>query len=288
MERNIYNVRNRTQKIAIWVAFVCFTLYAISLITPFVWVFFNSFKTERDFATNPLVFPPDWHFDNYLKAFTELEINGTNLVGMFANSILLTVIVTVPAVLFPCLTSYAVAKYPCRLTKPIFYIALFMQTIPIVGSFPAFYRLVVALNIKNNFALIWILYASGTGLNFFLFHSFFQGLSWSYAEAAKVDGAGNYRVLFQIMLPQAKAIITALTITSLIGNWNDYMLPFLYMDKYPTVALGIYEYKLLQTYRADRPMLFCGIIMSIVPVLILFACFSKTIMENTSLGGLKG
>lgn len=74
----------------------------------------------------------------------------------------------------------------------------------------------------------------------------------------------------------------------LIGNWNDYMLPFLYMDKYPTVALGIYEYKLLQTYRADRPMLFCGIIMSIVPVLILFACFSKTIMENTSLGGLKG
>lgn len=288
MEKNIHNIKTLRQKVFVWIAFALFTLYAISLVVPFLWVFVNSFKLERDFASNPLNFPETWHFENYVKAFTELKIGNTNLIGMFGNSVLLTVIVTIPSILFPCFTAYVVAKFPCRLTKPIFYMALFMQLIPIVGSFPAFYRLVVTLRIKNNFALIWILYASGTGLNFFLFHSFFQGLSWSYAEAAKVDGAGNYRVLFQIMLPQAKAVLTALAITSLIGNWNDYMLPFLYMDKHPTIALGIYQYKLLQTYRANRPMLFCGIILSIVPVLVLFAAFSKTIMENTSVGGLKG
>lgn len=288
MERNIHNVRTKGQTVILWIAFACFTLYALSLVIPFIWVFVNSFKTEKEFAANPLIFPEVWHFENYVKAFTELEVGGTNLIGMFGNSVLLTVVVTLPAVIFPCFTAYVVAKYPCRLTRPIFYIALFMQLIPIVGSFPAFYRLVVNLKIKNNYALIWILYASGTGLNFFLFNSFFQGLSWSYAEAAKVDGAGNYRILFQIMMPQAKAVITALTITSLIGNWNDYMLPFLYMDKHPTIALGIYQYKLLQTYRANRPMLFCGIILSIVPVMVLFALFSKMIMENTSIGGLKG
>lgn len=288
MEKNIHNVRNKTQTVWLWIAFGCFTVYAISLVIPFLWVFLNSLKTEREFAQNALAFPEVWRFDNYVKAFTQLKVGDTNLIGMFGNSVLLTVIVTIPSVFFPCFTAYAVAKFPCKLTRPIFYIALFMQLIPIVGSFPAFYRLVVTLKIKNNFGLIWILYASGTGLNFFLFHSFFQGLSWSYAEAAKVDGAGNYRILFQIMLPQAKAVITALMITSLIGNWNDYMLPFLYMDKHPTIALGIYQYKLLQTYRANRPMLFCGITLSIIPVLALFALFSKTIMENTSVGGLKG
>lgn len=288
MEKNVHSIRNKKQKIAIWIAFALITIYAITLVTPFIWVFLNSLKTEKEFSANPLALPQQWLFSNYIKSFSDFKVGKVNLLGMFGNSVLLTVIVTIPSVVFPCFTAYVSAKYKSKLTRPIFYVALFMQLIPIVGAFPAFYRLVVNLNIKNNYSLIWVLYAGGTGLNYFLFYSFFQGISWSYAESAKVDGAGNYRILLQIMLPQALPIFIALLITSFIGNWNDYMLPFLYMDKHPTISLGIYQYKLLQTYRANRPMLFCGIILSLVPVITLFAMFSKTIMKHTSEGGLKG
>jgi ABC-type glycerol-3-phosphate transport system permease component len=90
------------------------------------------------------------------------------------------------------------------------------------------------------------------------------------------------------MLPQAAPILVALTITTAIGFWNDYMTPFMYFESYPTVALGLFQFQKLQIYRSNMPVFFSAVVMSAIPVFVLFVIFHKTIMENMVAGGLKG
>lgn len=103
-----------------------------------------------------------------------------------------------------------------------------------------------------------------------------------------VDGGGHFTVFFKIMLPQALTPMLALAILSGIGEWNDYLTPLLYLPDFPTVASGIYQIKLESASRGDTPSYFAGLTLSVAPVLVLYACFSDTIMKNFNMGGLKG
>ncbi|MCL2751265.1 MAG: ABC transporter permease subunit, partial [Firmicutes bacterium] len=110
----------------------------------------------------------------------------------------------------------------------------------------------------------------------------------SYAEAVYVDGGGEYTVLFRIMLPVALPPMSALFIMACIGAWNDYMTVILYLPSYPTIASGLYEIQYLFERDARLPLYFAALIISIIPVLTLFALFSGKIMKNMTVGGLKG
>ena len=275
--------RDRQAKIILTFAFLIFSVYAVSLIYPFKWTFINSLKTNNDFFDNKLSLPKKWMFVNYKDTLlTKMVYNGTNLLGMFGNSFVLTVLCS------STLAAYATARFKFRFCKVIFNIALLVQVIPTIGSLPATYKLVYDLNMANNFSLIWLLSAGGFSFTYLILYGCFSSISYTYSEAAKIDGAGNFRVFLQIILPQAKPVLISLTILAFIGSWNDYMTPFLYMDRYPTVSLGLYELQQQQLYASDMPILFAGIIMSMLPILIIFRVFQKSIMENTSAGGIKG
>lgn len=281
--------RDRQAKIILTFAFLIFSVYAVSLIYPFIWTFINSLKTNNDFFDNKLSLPKKWMFVNYKDTLlTKMVYNGTNLLGMFGNSFVLTVLCTIAPVASSTLAAYATARFKFRFCKVIFNIALLVQVIPTIGSLPATYKLVYDLNMANNFSLIWLLSAGGFSFTYLILYGCFSGISYTYSEAAKIDGAGNFRVFLQIILPQAKPVLISLTILAFIGSWNDYMTPFLYMDRYPTVSLGLYELQQQQLYASDMPILFAGIIMSMLPILIIFSVFQKSIMENTSAGGIKG
>ena len=91
-----------------------------------------------------------------------------------------------------------------------------------------------------------------------------------------------------IMIPQAIPCITSLFIIQLIGVWNDYMTPLLYLPDYATLSTGIYVFGQRMTNQSNYPVYFAGILLSTIPILVCFACFSETIMSNTVAGGLKG
>lgn len=161
------------------------------------------------------------------------------------------------------------------------------MVIPIVGNLPAQYKLITTLNINNPIGIL-LLYTGGFGMNFIILHGTYRSISWNYAEAAFIDGASDWTVYWRIMLPQAMPSLIALSILSCIGIWNDYMTPFLYLKKTPTLALGIYQFDVMQQYRSNVPIYYCGVLMSMLPILILFCCMQKTIMTNTVAGALKG
>ena len=280
-------LRSKSERIVLWIVFALFLLYAISMIVPFVWAFLSSLKTDDEYFEKVFALPKDWLFSNYIKAFDEFKVKRTPFLGMFFNSLYLSVAGTFIGIMVTSMTAYTIAKYQFPGNKFIYNVAIFIMVIPIVGNLPAQYKLMVDLNINNPIGIL-LLYTGGFGMNFIIMNGTYRSISWNYAEAAFIDGASDFLVYWKIMLPQAMPSIIALAILSFIGTWNDYMTPFLYLKDWPTLALGIYQFDKVQLYRSNVPIYYCGVLMSMVPILILFCCMQKTIMENTVAGGLKG
>ena len=172
----------------------------------------------------------------------------------------------------------------------MFYISLVVMILPIVGSLPAQFRLVKNMGIDNS-PLLLLMFCSGFGFNFIVMYGFFSNVSWSYAEAGFIDGASDFQVFFSIILPQAVPSVLSLMILAAIGFWNDYQTPLMYLNKLPPLSVGLQDFNLNIGYSLlpnSYPLLFAGVMLSIVPILIVFVVCQDTIMNNTVAGGLKG
>lgn len=279
---------SRQEKIILTITTVVFALYAITLVYPFFYTFMNSFKTEEQFYDNVFSLPSEWHFENYAWAMQK-EFKATSIVGMFWNSFWQTVMATGVGMICCSLMAYVVARYNFKFLKLLYAVAIFSMVIPIVGNTPAMYKLLYATGIADNPAAIWVIWANGFGFAFLVLYGFFKSVSWSYAEAAFVDGASHFRVFIQVMMPQAMPAVVSMIILSAVGFWNDYMTPYLYLPSYPTVAVGLFELKsTLRWELGGVPVYYALMLISLIPIIIVFVAFQKTIMENVSTGGLKG
>lgn len=274
-------------KVAFAIAFGVFALYTLVIIFSVGWTFFQTLKTNREFINDKMSFPKDWLFSNYPNAFQELEYNRTGFLGMFVNSFWFTIGSSVLSVFMHCITGYCFAKYKFKGKEIAFSFIIFTLILPIVGNLPAMYKLVYTLKI-NDSPLFLITALGGFGGNFLITYAFFKGIDKSYAEAASIDGAGHFYIFFKIMLPLAVAPVFALTIVGIIGQWNNYETPMLFLDKMPTLASGLFYYKLFLIYKSNTPVFLAGVLISTVPVLILVSAFGNKIMENMTMGGIKG
>ena len=292
-ERNndILYKRHGTEKVLFFIMFIVFVLFAVSYIFPFVWVAINAFKKPLDFATNFIGLPEEWHFENFVKAFNfkSAETKYFTVFEMLGMSVVLSFGGTIATVLVSSCAAYVVAKYEFRGKSVILGMVIFSMIIPIVGSLPSQIQLMQNLGLDGTILGVIFLYSGGFGMNFMLLYSFFKNLSWTYVEAAKIDGASDLRIFFTIILPMTKGPIIAIAVIALIGLWNDYMTPMIYLPEMPTIAVGLkYLTDALKGGNSNYPLLFASIIIAIIPIVIVFCIFSKTIMENTSVGGFKG
>lgn len=271
---NLIKKRKKKFSLGRTLIFFAFTFYAISLIYPLVWIFLSSLKESTEYMTNnKMDLPENWQFINYLKAFEGLNIEGKDMFDMFGNSLWFTIGGTIAGVSVSCMTAYTVAKYRFAGSKIIYWTAIVSMMIPIVGSLPSQFKVYTALGIIET---PWLLLAfmNGFGFNFLVLHSYFESLPRSYMEAAFMDGASHFSCFWRVMLPQAKSPIMALSIVSAIGFWNDYTTPLLFLKESPTLSSGVYMYQVINTRILNMPVLFAGILLTAVPVLILYA-FSK-------------
>ena len=269
------------------VVFILFVIYALFLIIPFVWILINSFKGAADFADDKWALNFSAGFSNYVQAFN-YKVKGTTVLGMYLNSFLVVgggVVVT----LISCtLASYTMAKYKFKGRAIIYNLVIISMMIPIVGTLPAQYRLMQTLGLKNIVG-VWFLYSGGFGFNFLFLYSYFKSISWTYAEAAQIDGASDFRIFIQIMVPMARPALTAVGVLTFMGLWCDYQTPYLYLNNMPTIALGLKDMsEQLSTMPSNTTLVLATAILATIPILILFCVFQKTIMNNMTVGGLKG
>ena len=297
-EDSILFKRSKATKVLFGFIFALFCLYALSLIAPFVFLFFNSLKTSSEYTTDlangqSMALPDQWLFQNYVDAFKSMKLTRVGktpvgLLGLFFNSIWYSLVCSLSGVFASALTAYCLAKYRFKLRGFFYGIAIFSMTIPILGSTGATYKLLYALELYNTPFLPVLLNFSGFGFNFLILYGFFSNIPWSYAEAVFMDGGGHGTVFFKIMLPQAWPAMLTLIIMSFITAWNDYLTVLLYMPHYPTLASGLHLLESSRELQRNKPMYFAGLMLSLVPIVVLFSAFSNTIMQNFTVGGLKG
>ena len=277
------------EKIVLTVATVIFTVYSVYLLAPYFFAIMNSLKSTTEYYESMYSFPTELRFDNYLRAL-ELSIAGTSVLEMFLNNLGFAFTFAFGTVACSTLTAYVVSRYNFRGRYLLYTIAVIVQIVPIFGTTGAGYRLVYNLHLDNNFLLTWIIGAGGFNFIFVIMHSFFISLGREYAEAAMIDGAGHFRIFFSIMLPMAAAPLLAVFTTNFIGIWNDYLSPRLYMPEYPTLAVGIDLLRTTSTRpeMGGMPVYLAAIMISIIPVLLLFCLVQKKVLNVDFGGGIKG
>lgn len=287
-----YFNKSKSEKTVFTIAFVIFVVYAFTLLYPLIWLLTNSVKHNFQFVEDlskilslPRA-PYGWHIENYATAFEKLNYNNTDFFGMFFNSIWYCLVSIGINMFVSACTGYILSKYKFKARNFIYATAIICMTLPIFGTGGASYTFYYKTGLYDTPFFVMVTSLGAFGSRFLMLYGFFKSVSWEYAEAVFIDGGGDFTVFFKIMLPLAMPIIMALSITGFIQLWNTYETLIIYMPSYPTIAVGLYEVR--ESFTNDRPVYFSAMIISIIPVIALFIAFSDVIMNNISIGGLKG
>ena len=269
------------------IIFFIMVFYSVTMVAAILWAVFASLKEHSELLLhNVNGLPQSWKFQNYIDAFDSLGKPKTDLFGMFASSLWYSVGGAILGCMACAITAYVFSKFEFPGKKLLYGIFMVAMLLPMYGNLAAKYKLTADLGLQNS-PLFIIVGAAGYGNVMLIFLASFDTLSWEYAEAAEIDGANDYYIFFRIMLPLIKPAFVALFLTSVIGSWNDYMTPLIYLKEMPTIAAGLYIFKQNMMF-GELPVYYAGVVMSFIPTLVLFIIFRKTIMENVAAGGLKG
>lgn len=279
-----------SEKITATIFFILFLIIACISIYPLFWAIINSVKDLKEYIHNSVALPTHWSFKNYSNVFTDMfKIKSVNYVGMLINSLWIVVVKVLVNVASSTMLAYAVARFRFPGKEALYVVVIFVNTIPIIGSGPAAYKLMSTLGMVNNPLTIWISWASGFDFAFIVLYGYFKGVSPAYSEAGYIDGAGELKTFFSIILPQIVPCLVAIMITQAIGVWNDYSTVMIYLREMPNLAYGLYEFNKIAMYEENsRPVYFAAAVISAIPIIILYTCTQKLILTNMTAGGLKG
>ena len=281
-------IKKRPGEIVLFaIVFLIFVIYAVMLFYPLIWGLLSSFKSVKDYNNSPFSFPSVWHFENYIEAIKTISDDGMSFTQMPWNSVWFAVGSAIIHMEFTSAYAYVLNKYNFRGRKFLYGLCLFMMAVPIGASFVSTYRLMHNLHLTNSY-LILLTSINVYGMKLILCYSYYNNISNAYVEAAQIDGANFYTIYFKAMRPQATPILLTLMVLEFIEKWNDYMGPLLYLSKMPTLATGLYRYQSIVEWSGNYPVLFAGIFICTLPLFIIFIFFSNKLMDNISVGGLKG
>ena len=264
-----------------------FAVVAASYVYILVWAVIAGTKTHSEIVMNPFSLPETWHWEHFLEVFSLLKVGKSNFFDMLFNSVWFSVVGVFINQFTTITFAYCCTKYKFPGSNWPYAIILVMMTLPIYGAGGATYALYRNLGLVDTY---WHVIASAGGFSvmFLYYRAFFQNLSWTYAEAAQMDGAGHFQIYFKVMLPQAKPIFGALFLTQWLSTWNSYESALIYLPNLPTLPVGIYQFNIEMMYRARLDILFAACVIIALPALVLFTAFNKVITTNVSIGGIKG
>lgn len=295
MRKGKKKVESISRTITFSVAFFIFAIYTLFILYFVVFAILLAIKPSQAAYIEDMInirlfsWPTGATLSNFIGAFDKFQIGQHTYLEMLINSLWLAGGKTFLQWMTTAMVTYILVFYKNKFTKFIYFMGLFLSTLPLYGAGPAEYRLLAQMQLINN-PLILIRSISLFGGQFFFTYAFWKALSWEYAEAALVDGAGDYTIFLRIMFPMAVPSLMALFIMAFITNWNNYDEILLYMTDFPNLSYALYAYENSTKYNSGlgKPAYFAGLLIAILPTLTLFLIFQNSIMERVYLGGLKG
>lgn len=266
-----------------WWLYIVLSVGLVLMILPFVWMILGSFKTDAEIRQNPTGFlPADPTLDNYTTLFGRLDFTT-----FFLNSIVVAVFVTLGNIVFSSMVGYALAKLEFRGKKLLFALVLATLMVPGVVTFVPLFVLTANLGLVNSYPGL-ILPFLITPVGVFLMRQFISGLPDELLEAARIDGAGEWRIFLRVVMPLCGPAVATLTILTFLGSWNNFLWPLVVAtteDMYTLpVALALYS---VGQNAARYGLMMAGAVVVVVPVLAIFVVLQRYFVQGIALTGIK-
>jgi multiple sugar transport system permease protein len=253
------------------------------MVVPFLWMLMTSVKPESEVrSVPPTWWPETFTLENYEALFTRLDFPT-----YFLNSVIVAVAVTVGNVLFGTMLGYALAKLSFPGKRLVFGLVLLTLMIPGVVTFVPLFVLTTNLGLTNTLPGMFLPFLAAP-FGVFLMRQYIQGLPDELIQAARVDGAGELRIFFSVIMPLCGPAMATLGILSFLGSWNNFLWPLVVAqteDKYTLpVALALYS---VGQNATQYGLLLAGAVVVVIPVVAVFLALQRYILQGIAMTGIK-
>ena len=262
-----------------WVWHIVLAFVAVLMLLPIFWMLITSLKSATDVYQNPpRILPSTLHPENYLDLFQQ---PGVPLVRWFLNSVGLAIISTVLVVSISSLTAYAFARLKFPFRDQLFFLVVAAMVVPGQVTLVPVYIILQKLRWIDTY---WALIVPGLAGPFgvFLLRQFFLNVPSEIEEAARIDGGGNLRIFFKIILPLARPALTTLAIFTALGSWNGFFWPLIVTNSLNMRTLPIGLAILNGQWWSEQHLLMAAGFTCGLPVFILYLIFENQIEKGVT------
>jgi len=272
---------------------VYLTLYAYLLVVvyPMAWLLYTSLKEDREIFLDPFSLPEigKLQWVNFANAWTKGHFGD-----YFLNSVLLTVSTVAVTTLLAAMAAYALARFRFPGVRSLFFYFLAGLMVPLqLAIVPLFFQMKELGLLNSRPGMLAVYVAFGMPFAVFILTGFFKSLPSSLHESALIDGAGEFRAFWSIMLPLARPGLITVGIFSFLGTWNEFFMAFMFLsgegsESLRTLPLGLANITIVSQYRSDWGMAFAGLVLIMAPTLLVYGLLQQYLTKGITLGALKG
>ena len=268
---------------------VLFAIISIFWVVPVLMVLINAFKLNSFVKTNTFALPfgEMWPgFQNFVKGMT---MGNYNFAKSVFYSFYITIVSTFLILLCTSMSAWYVSRVDSLISRIVYYLCVFSMVVPFQMVMFTLSRTADTLKFNTPYSIPIIYLGFGAGLAIFTFAGFVKSVPLGMEEAAAIDGCGPVRTYFQIVLPVLKPTLISVSILEIMWVWNDYLLPYLVLDKnlYRTIPIQVQYLK--GSYGAvELGATMAIILMGIIPVIVFYLCCQKYIIKGVAAGAVKG
>ena len=268
---------------------VFFVLLSLVWLFPIFEVVINSFKENAFVNLEPFALPTAESFvglANYIKGMT---FGNYPFLLAAGYSLLITVVSVLMILVFCAMSAWYIARVNSLISKIFYYLCLFSMIVPFQMVMFTLTFTADKLNLNTPWTIPIVYLGFGAGLAIFMFLGFIKGLPLEIEEAAAIDGCGPLRTFFLVVLPMLKPTLISVGILELMWVWNDYLLPYLVLDRTEFMTIPILVQYLKGSYgTVDLGATMAVIMMSIIPIIIVYIFCQKHIIKGVAAGAVKG
>jgi N-acetylglucosamine transport system permease protein len=257
-------------------------VWSVIVIVPFLWTLMSSFKTTSQILSSPFSLPDTLHWENYVSAW-----NTAGIGRFFFNTIIVVGSALVLVMVLGAMLAYVLARFRFPGNKVIYNVMLAALTFPVFLAIVPLFFILQNMHILNTLPGLIIVYvAFALPFTMFFLYAFFKQLPQDVYEAAIVDGAGEWRTFFQVMLPMATPGMASVAILNFLGLWNQYLLPVVLNSKKENNVLsqGMANFASQAGYDVNFGALFAAAVITILPVLVVYVLFQSRLQGSVSQG----
>jgi len=268
---------------------ILFTIVSIFYVMPVFMVVLNSFKKNTFVKTDTFALPNAESYagvDNFVKGMT---FGGYPFWKSVLYSLVITLLSTFLIIFFTSMAAWFISRVNSVLCKVVYYGCVFSMVIPFQMVMFTLSKTADTLKLNTPWTIPIIYLGFGAGLAVFMFTGFVKSIPLEIEEAAAIDGCGPFRTYFKVVLPMLKPTIISVAILEIMWVWNDYLLPYLVLDRTKYMTIPIHIQYLKGSYgTVDLGATMALILLSIIPVIVFYLTCQKHIIKGVAAGAVKG